>query len=69
MKRMQCTDEGIRKTYELVKSNGSRFNNFLISNGVLFCVRKELKAYEPQEIKRLVVPKALIGEVLTLLTK
>ncbi len=66
MKRMQCTDEGIRETYELVKSNGGRFNNFLISNGVLFCVRKELKEYEPQEIKRLVVPRALIGEVLTL---
>ncbi len=66
MKRMQCTDKGIRETYELVKSNGGRFNNFLISNGVLFCVRKELKAYEPQEIKRLVVPRALIGEVLTL---
>jgi len=64
MKRMRY--EGIRKTYEFLKSNDCRFNNFLISNGVLFCVRKELKAYETQKIKRLMVPKALIGEVLTL---
>jgi hypothetical protein len=27
MKRMQCTDEGIRETYELIKSNGGRFPN------------------------------------------
>ena len=65
MRRMQYTDDEIRATIKNAKAKGGKFNQFELVDGILYCVKKNLKSYEPQQQKRLVVPRILVGQVLT----
>ena len=66
MIRMQDSDEGIRRTISMVKQNGGAINNYQLFNGILFCVKKDVKFYEPQRQYRPVIPRCLIGQIMTL---
>ena len=65
MRRMQYTDDEIRATIKNAKAKGGKFNQFELVDGILYCVKKNLKSCEPQQQKRLVVPRILVGQVLT----
>ena len=61
----QQEDEEISKIIMRVKKAGGTLNNYSLKKGILFANKKFVKSYEPQTQSRPVMPRCMIGQVLT----
>ena len=65
--KLQQDDPKIAELTRIIKEKGkNQFNNYVEENGIIFCLKKKTKNYEPQFKKRLVIPESLIPSVLEL---
>ena len=56
----------VRKLINECKARGGKFNNFIYEKEILFCSRKGRRPYDPQIVKRVVMPVSLRAEALAL---
>ena len=64
IRRNQCQDDELSSIITKARENNGRHNNYFLENDILFCKRKGRKSYDPETVKRLVVPKSLRKEEL-----
>jgi len=62
----QDTDVEIKRIKKLLKSNSNSVPGYQLVDGILFKERKKSKTYESINQLRLVIPRCMIGQVLTL---
>ena len=55
-----------RKLINECKARGGKFNNFIYEKDILFCSRKGRRPYDPQIVKRTVMPVSLRAEAIAL---
>lgn len=60
IKSLQQNDTEIIKLFDDTVKHGNKYNNLLVENGILYCFKKKVKSYEPQNAKRLVIPQELV---------
>lgn len=51
---------------DLLNAIDGEFDNLMVENGLLFCTRKGQRSYDPEVVKRLVIPAKLRSQVLAL---
>ena len=64
LKKKQKADPEVADLIRECQIRGGKFNNFAYKDEVLFCLRKGRRPYDPQTVKRIVIPKSLRSEAL-----
>ena len=66
VRKKQSEDIEVSTLIKECQARGGKFNNFAFENGILFCTRKGQRTYDPEIVKRLVIPVCLRKQVLAL---